>query len=43
MIDLRKQFWGYHIWATAYFCGSVGTITNKISEDYIECDIDMLY
>ena len=43
---LRKQFWGQHMWATGYFCRSVGTITNKIIEDYIESqesDIDDIF
>ena len=33
---LKKQFWGQHMWATGYFCRSVGTITNEIIEEYIE-------
>ena len=33
---LRKQFWGQHMWATGYFCRSVGTVTNEIIQEYIE-------
>ena len=34
--SLRKQFWGQHMWATGYFCRSVGTVTNEIVQQYIE-------
>lgn len=33
---LRKQFWGQHMWATGYFCRSVGKITDEIVKEYIE-------
>ena len=33
---LKKQFWGQHLWATGYFCRSVGSVTNEIIKDYIE-------
>ena len=33
---LRKQFLGQHMWATGYFCKSVGTITNEVIKNYIE-------
>ena len=33
---LRKQFWGQHMWATGYFCRTVGTVTNEIIKEYIE-------
>lgn len=32
---LRKQFWGQHMWATGYFCRTVGTVTDEIIKDYI--------
>ncbi len=34
--SLKKQFWGQHMWATGYFCRSVGTITDEIVKKYIE-------
>ena len=34
--SLKKQFWGQHMWATGYFCRSVGTVTNEIVQQYIE-------
>ena len=33
---LRKQFWGQHMWATGYFCRTVGTVTEEIIKEYIE-------
>ena len=33
---LRKQFWGQHMWATGYFCRTVGTVTNEMIKEYIE-------
>lgn len=33
---LKKQFWGQHMWATGYFCRTVGTVTNEIIKQYIE-------
>ena len=32
---IRKQFWGQHMWATGYFCRTVGTVTNEIIREYI--------
>ena len=43
---LRKQFWGQHMWATGYFCRTVGTLTNAIIKEYIENqndDIDDIF
>ena len=43
---LRKQFWGQHMWATGYFCRTVGTVTNEIIKNYIDeqnDDIDALF
>lgn len=34
--SLRRQFWGQHMWATGYFCRSVGTVTSDIIQQYIE-------
>lgn len=32
---LRRKYWGQHMWATGYFCRSVGTVTKDIIEEYI--------
>ena len=34
--ELSKRYWGRHMWATGYFCRSVGEITKEIIERYIE-------
>lgn len=34
--ELRKRYWGRHLWASGYFCRSVGTVTRNIIKDYIE-------
>ena len=33
---LKKRYWGQHLWATGYFCRSVGVVTNEIIKEYIE-------
>ena len=34
--ELRKRYWGRHLWASEYFCRSVGTVTRNIIKEYIE-------
>lgn len=34
--ELKTRYWSQHLWASGYFCRSVGTVTNKIIKDYIE-------
>lgn len=34
--ELKSRYWGQHLWASGYFCRSIGTITNKVIRDYIE-------
>lgn len=34
--NLRKRYWGQHLWSTGYFCRSVGTVTRDIIKEYIE-------
>ena len=34
--SIRKQFWGQHMWATGYFCRTVGTVTKEMVKEYIE-------
>ena len=33
---LKKRYWGQHLWATGYFCGTVGTVTEETIKQYIE-------
>ena len=32
---LRRKYWGQHMWATGYFCRSVGTVIKDMIEEYI--------
>lgn len=34
--ELKKRYWGQHLWGVGYFCRSVGTVTRDIIRDYIE-------
>ena len=34
--DLKRRYWVQHLWASGYFCRSVGVITDKIIKEYIE-------
>lgn len=33
--EMRKRFWGQHIWARGYFAVSTGNVTDKVIEAYI--------
>ncbi len=28
--ELKKRYWGQHLWARGYFCATVGTVTEEI-------------
>jgi len=32
---LKKRYWGQHLWARGYFCGTVGTVTEEMIYQYI--------
>ena len=34
--DLKRRYCGQHLWASGYFCRSVGVVTDKIIKEYIE-------
>ena len=34
--ELKKRYWGQHLWSAGYFCRSVGTVTQEIIKEYIE-------
>ena len=34
--ELRKAFWGRHLWARGYFVASTGNVTDTIIAEYIE-------
>jgi putative transposase len=34
--ELRKLYWGRHLWARGYFVASTGNVTDEIIAEYIE-------
>ncbi len=34
--DLRKRYWGQHMWARWYFCATVGAVDEATIKAYIE-------
>lgn len=34
--ELRKRYWGQHLWSVGYFCRTVGTVTEDMVREYIE-------
>ena len=34
--ELKKKYWGQHLWARGYFCATVGNVTEEIIRKYIE-------
>ena len=33
--QLKKRYWGQHLWARGYYYGSVGEVTEKTIQEYI--------
>jgi putative transposase len=34
--ELKKRYWGQHLWAPGYFCRTVGAVTEEMIKAYIE-------
>lgn len=34
--EIRKRYWGQHIWARGYFCATSGTVTEEMIKTYID-------
>ena len=34
--ELKKKYWGQHMWARGYFCGTVGVVDEETIQQYIE-------
>ena len=34
--ELKKQFWGQHLWGRGYFCATVGSVDEETIRRYIE-------
>jgi putative transposase len=35
-LEIRKRYWGQHIWGRGYFCATAGTITDEMIKVYID-------
>ena len=33
--ELKKRYWGQHMWGRGYFCGTVGEVDQKTIENYL--------
>ena len=33
--ELKKRYWGQHLWARGYFCATSGTVTDEMIQTYI--------
>ena len=38
--ELRRRYWGQHLWAVGYFCRSVGDVSKEVVKEYIENQSD---
>lgn len=38
--ELRKRYWGQHLWSKGCFCATVGAVTEKQVQGYIENQTD---
>ena len=34
--EIRKRYWGRHLWASGYFVRTSGNVTDKMVKDYID-------
>ena len=34
--ELKRRYWGQHLWSTGYFVRTVGTVTQSVIKEYIE-------
>lgn len=34
--ELKKRYWGRHLWARGYFCATVGEMTEEMIKQYLE-------
>ena len=35
-LELKKQYWGQHMWGRGYFCSTVGAVNEETIQNYIE-------
>ena len=41
--NLKKKYWGQHIWGTGYFVRSVGAVTEEMIRNYVESQNDEVH
>ena len=34
--ELKKRYWGQHLWGRGYFCATVGSVTEETIKRYVE-------
>ena len=34
--ELKRRYWGQHIWARGFFCASSGSVTDEMIKEYID-------
>ena len=34
--EIKKRYWGQHLWSSGYFCRTVGAVTDEMIKEYIE-------
>jgi putative transposase len=34
--ELRRRYWGQHLWSRGYFCASAGAATDEMIREYVE-------
>jgi putative transposase len=39
--ELKKRYWGSHMWSRGYFCATVGAVTEDMIKRYIEGQDDL--
>ena len=39
--ELKKRYWGSHLWSRGYFCSTVGAVTENTIKKYIEDQSDV--
>ena len=35
-VELKRRYWGQHLWGRGYFCGTVGAVTEEMIKEYVE-------
>ena len=38
--ELKRRYWGQHLWARGYFCATVGEVNEELIKQYIENHLD---